>query len=148
MHVAHVETGALAAQTAGTERRQRALVRQFGERVGLLHELRELRRAEELADGGDDRADVDQRHRRHVVRLADRHALLDDALGAAQADAQLVLDQFADGLDAAVAEVVDVIGAGFAVVDHDHALDQLDDVALGDGAGRARDRCRRGAGAG
>ena len=44
MHVAHLEAGALARQTAGAERREAALVRDLGQRVGLVHELRELRR--------------------------------------------------------------------------------------------------------
>ena len=38
-----------------------------------------------------------------------RHALLDHALHAQQADAELVLDQLADRAHAAVAEVVDVV---------------------------------------
>ena len=42
VHVAHVKAGALAAQTAGAERRQRALVRQLGQRIGLIHELAKL----------------------------------------------------------------------------------------------------------
>ena len=41
--------------------------------------------------------------------VGDRHPLLDDALHAEQADAELVLDQLAVGADAPVAQVVDVI---------------------------------------
>ena len=63
VHVADVEARALAAQTAWAEGRERALVRQLGQRVGLIHELRELAGAEELADRGHDRADVDKRER-------------------------------------------------------------------------------------
>ena len=47
--VAHLEAGALARQTAGSERRETPLVRDLGERIGLVHELRQLRRPEELA---------------------------------------------------------------------------------------------------
>ena len=46
-----------------------------------------------------------------LSELLDRHALLDDALHAQQADAEVVLDQLADGADAAVAQVIDVVGA-------------------------------------
>ena len=53
--VAHLEAGALARQAARSERRQAPLVRDLGERVRLVHELRELRRAEELLDRRDDR---------------------------------------------------------------------------------------------
>ena len=43
VHVAHFEAGALAGQTARPEGREAALVRDFGERVRLVHELRQLR---------------------------------------------------------------------------------------------------------
>ena len=42
VHVAHLEAGALARETARAERREAALVRDLGERVRLVHELREL----------------------------------------------------------------------------------------------------------
>ena len=45
MDVAHLEAGALARQTARPKRREAALVGDLGERVGLVHELRELARS-------------------------------------------------------------------------------------------------------
>ena len=50
MNVAHFEPGAITAKTAWPERRQTALVGQLGQRIGLIHELRELGAAEEVAD--------------------------------------------------------------------------------------------------
>ena len=112
VHVAHLEPGALARQTARSQRREAPLVGDLRQRVGLVHELRELRRAEELLDRRDHRLGVDQvvRHRRVDV-LMDRHLLLDGALHADQADAELVLQQLAHRAHAAVAEVVDVVDA-------------------------------------
>ena len=81
-----------------------------GQRVGLVHELRQLRGAEELLDRRHDRADVDQGLRRDRLDVLRGHALADDALHAGEADADLVLDQLADGAQAPVAEVVDVVG--------------------------------------
>jgi hypothetical protein len=66
--------------------------------------------AEELLDGGHDRPDVDQRLRRDRLDVLGGHPLADDALHAGQAGADLVLDQLADRAQAAVAEVVDVVG--------------------------------------
>ena len=54
--VADLEAGALTGQTTGAERRQPTLVRQARDRVGLVHELRQLRGAEELLQRRDDRA--------------------------------------------------------------------------------------------
>ena len=69
VHVAHLEAGALAGQAARPERREAALVGDFGERVGLVHELAELRRAEELAHRRRRRLGVDQILRHHRVDL-------------------------------------------------------------------------------
>ena len=109
MHVADLEAGALTGQTARAERREAALVGQAGQRVGLVHELRQLGGAEELLDGGHDRPDVDQGLRRDRLDVLGRHPLADDALHPGQAGADLVLDQLADRAQAPVAEVVDVV---------------------------------------
>jgi hypothetical protein len=83
MHVADFEACALTGETARSKGREAALVGDLGERVGLIHELRELRGAEELADRGHDRLRVDEvvRHgRRHL--LIHRHFFLDGAFHA------------------------------------------------------------------
>ena len=131
--VADFEAGALAGQAAGPERRNAALVGDFRQRVGLVHELRQLRRAEEFAHRGDRRLGVDQvvRHdRRHVDRA---HALLDRALHAQQPDAILVLEQLADRADAAVGEVVDVVDLALAVLEVHQLLDHREDVLAAQG---------------
>ena len=110
VNVAHFKSGALAAQASRTERRETPLVGDLGERVGLVHELGKLARPEELADGRHHRLGVHQvvRHGRGHL-LVDRHLLLDGALHAHQADAELVLEQLAHGAHAPVAEVIDVV---------------------------------------
>ena len=130
VHVAHLEAGALAGQTARAERREAALVGDLGERVGLVHELRELRGAEELAHRRRRRLGVDQVLRHDVADLDRRHALLDRALHAQEPDAVLVLHQFADRADAAVAEIVDVVDLALAVAQLDQRLDHREDVLL------------------
>ncbi len=134
MNVANFETGAFARQTAGPEGREAALVREFRKRVRLVHELRELRGPEELFDRRDDRTDVDQRLRRDRFDVLHRHALAHDALEAQQADAELVLQQFADRTDAAVAEVIDVVLANDAGRDFDQAANDGDHVRTGQAA--------------
>src|SRR3546814_39990 len=96
MDVAHLEARTLAGEAARPERRDAPLVRHFGQRVGLVHELRKLRRAEEFAHRGDRGLGVDQIVRHHGRDVDRRHALLDRALHAQQADAILVLEQLAD----------------------------------------------------
>ena len=110
MDVADVEAGALARQAARAEGREATLVGELGQRVGLVHELGQLAAAEELLHRRHHGPDVDERVRRRLLGIGDRHPLLDDALHAEQADPELVLDELAVGADAAVAEVVDVVG--------------------------------------
>ena len=130
VHVAHFEAGALAGQTARAKRREAALVGDLRQRVGLVHELRQLRGAEELAHRGGRRLGVDQVLRHDRVDLDRRHALLDRALHAQQADAVLVLHQLADRAHAAVAEIVDVVDLALAVAQVDQRLDDREDVFL------------------
>ncbi len=128
--VADLEARALAGEAARPERRDAALVGHFGQRVGLVHELRELRGTEELAHRGDRRLGVDQvvgHHGRDVDRA---HPLLHRALHAQQADAILVLEQLADRAHAAVAEIVDVVDLALAVLEVDQLLDHREDVLL------------------
>ena len=110
VNVADFESRAFTRQTARPKRRQTALVRDLRQRVGLVHELRQLRRSEELADRGHHRLGVHQvvRHRRRHF-LVHAHLFLDRALHADQADAELVLEQLADRANAAVAKVIDVV---------------------------------------
>ena len=106
VHVAHLDRRALARQPARAERRQAAPVREPGQRVRLVHELRELRGAEELLQRRDDRADVDDRLRRDRVDVLRRHPLADDALHPVETDAERLLDQLARRAQPPVAEVL------------------------------------------
>jgi len=67
-----------------------------------------------------------------LVRVADAHPLADNALHAQKAHTQLVLDQFAHGLHAAVAQMVDIIRIFHAIVDLDDALHDVHHIALGE----------------
>ena len=145
VNVTDLEACTLTRQTAGAKCRQTTLVGQARERVGLIHELRQLRRAEELLDGGHDRADVDQGLRRNCLDVLRGHALANDALHAGKTGADLILNQLADGTQATIAEVVDVIGldanlaalrlhADDAGMQADDVLDRSSDVVDGEHA--------------
>ena len=152
VHVADLEAGPLSGQAARTQRGQTPLVRQAGQRVGLVHELRQLGRAEELLDRSHDRPNVDQGLRRDRLDVLSGHPLADDPLHAREADPDLVLDQLAHGAQAPVAEVVDVVGLDrdldavrrahrlLARVQAHEVLDGGADVVLGQRADRGVDR--------
>ncbi len=130
MHVAHLEAGALAGQTARSKRRETTLVGDLRQRVGLVHELRELRGAEELTHGGGRRLGVDQVLRHDRVDVDRGHALLDRALHTQEADPVLVLHELADRAHTAVAEMVDVVDLALAVAQIHQRLDDGEDVFL------------------
>ena len=119
MNVAHFESGAITRETARPESRQAALVRQFGQRIDLIHELRKLAAAEEIAD---DRATAPSGLISFCGVIAvdalieQRHALFHQTLGAGQTDAALVGQQFANGADAAAAQMIDVIQRAFTLL--------------------------------
>ena len=136
MHVAHLETGALAGQTTRSERRQAALVGDLRQRVGLIHELRQLRGTEELAHGRGRRLCVDEVLRHDGVDLDRRHALLDRPLHPQETDAVLVLHQLADRTDATVAEIVDVVDFALAVAQVHESTDDREDVLAAQRANR------------
>src|SRR5690606_9358750 len=96
VHVADFETGALAGQTARSQGRDTTLVRDLGQRVGLVHELRQLARTEELLDGRRNRLGVDQVVRHQVFGFGLAEAFLNCTLDTHQTCAELVLGQFAN----------------------------------------------------
>src|SRR5690606_11795927 len=128
--VTHLEPRPLTRQAARTERGETPLVRNLRQGVRLVHELRELRGAKELAYGRRRRLGVDQILRHDRVDLDRRHALLDGTLHAQEADTILVLHQFADRTHAAIAEIVDVVDLPLAVAQIDQRLDHCDNVLL------------------
>src|SRR5204862_7359122 len=118
--VAHLDAGALASESARSQRGQTTLVRQLGERIRLIHELRQLRRSEERLDHGRNRARVDEIIERDLFWIGvDRHALLYQTRHAGQADRELVRDQLANRANAAVTEVIDVVRVATSVVQFD-----------------------------
>ncbi len=115
VNVADFKGRAVAVQAAGTERGEFSLMREFRDGVGLIHELRELRRTEEFADDRRNRAHVDEPGRRNFHGILRRHALLDKALQPRHTDAELILKEFSHRAHAAVAEVVDLVDGADAV---------------------------------
>jgi len=90
-------------------------VREFGERVDLVHELRKLGRAEEFLDRCDYRLNGDEILGTDSVSLLKAHALFGDAFHPAEA-LFITFARTRHGSHAAIAEVVDVIDVRSAVV--------------------------------
>ena len=140
--VAHGEASALTGETTWAQGADAALVGELSQGVGLIHELAQLAGAEELLDRRHQGLGVHQLGRGEALGLTHGHAFLDDPLEAVQAHAHLVLQQFAHGANAAVAEVVDVIegGAAHIELEVDQVIDRAQHVLRREGAGGVGDR--------
>ena len=128
VHVAHLDGRPLAREAARAERRQAPAMGEARQRVRLIHELRELRGAEELLDRRHHGPDVDDGLRGDRVRVLGGEALAHHPLHAVEADAEGLLDELADGAQAPVAEVLVLVEVRL------HGLagkrDRLDGVVL------------------
>src|SRR6266851_4050777 len=129
MHVANFKSRTLAREASRSKGRETPLVGDFAQRVGLVHELAELRAAAKFADRRHDRLGVDQvvRHGRGHF-LVHAHLFLDGALHTYQADAELIFEQFADRANAAVAEMVDVVDDADVLAQLEEVLDRRNEV--------------------
>src|SRR5690606_509198 len=107
VHVAHFKAGAFTGKTARAKGRDTALVGNLGQRVRLVHELRQLARAEELLDGSRNGLGVDQVVRHEVFGLGLAQTLTHRTLDTNQTGPELVLGEFADTAHPTVAQVID-----------------------------------------
>ena len=102
VHVAHLETGTFAGKTAGAKGAHTALVGYFGQRVGLVHELRQSIGAEERVDNARDGLGVNKVESGELFAVADVHSLADSAGHARKTYTELVVELLADSAYAAV----------------------------------------------
>src|SRR3990170_736102 len=110
--------------------RHTALVRDFGQRIGLVHELGQLGGPEELLDDRGDGFRVDQVVRHQGLDVLEAHLLPDRPFHAHQPHPELVLDQLPHGADAPVPEVVDVVRLADPVLQVDEVPDCPKDVLV------------------
>ncbi len=103
-------------------------MRHLGQRVGLIHELRELARSKKLLDDRRHRFGVYEFLRHQVLGFGQTQAFLDRAFDAHKPDPELVLGELAHGAHAAVAEVIDIVDLALAVFQADQHLHDVDDV--------------------
>ncbi len=130
MHVADFEASALAGQTTRSKSRKTALVGDFRKRVGLIHELRQLRGAEEFTYSRGSRLRVDQILRHDRVDFDRGHTFLDRTFHTQKTDAILIFHQLADRADTTVAQVVDIVDFTTAIAQFNEHLNHSKDVFL------------------
>src|SRR6516225_9050263 len=113
----------------------------FRQRIGLVHELGELRRAEELLDYGRRRLVIHQFLRHQGLDILQTHPLLDRTLHPHQTDAELIFDQLADGADPAIAQMIDIVDLAIwaAILKLDQIAHYFENIFAPEGALLERD---------
>ena len=91
-------------------------MRKFGYRVGLIHELRQLRRTEKFFNRARNGSYVYKSRGRNVLGVLRGHTLFYNPFKTGNTYSELVLQKFAYRTHAPVAEVVDVVHRAYAVV--------------------------------
>ena len=109
MYISDLKVCSVSGQTAGAQSRHTAFVSQLGKGVGLIHELREGRGAEELLDDSRHGSCVDERLRCDCGYVVSCHSLTDYALHTGKAHSELILKELADRTQTAVAQMVDIV---------------------------------------
>ena len=124
MHVADFKPGAFTGQAARPESTEAALMREFGQRIGLVHELGQLAGTEKFFNSRDDGTNIDKHLRRNRFRILYGHAFTNNSFHARQPDTELVLQEFTDTAKAPVAQMVDIVDIAEPV----HQIEEIADI--------------------
>ena len=129
MYVADFEPCAFTGKTAGPQSGKTTLMREFCQRVRLVHELRQLGTTEKFLDSSYDRTDIDECLYAHLILILGGHSLANHSFHTGEPDTELVLQEFTDAADTAVAQMVDVIALAIALHHVQQVVDAGDDIA-------------------
>ncbi|MNS82013.1 hypothetical protein D3C72_1157470 [compost metagenome] len=130
MYVSNFKACTFTGQTAWAQCRDTTLVRDLGQRVVLVHKLRQLAGAEELFHRRRNWLGVDHVLWHQGVQIAQGQTFFHRTLNTYQTYTELVLSHFADGTDTTVAQVVDIVHFAFTVTDIDELLHHFNDVVF------------------
>ena len=120
-------------KTARSQSGKLSLVRKLCNRVGLVHKLRELRRAEKFFDCACDGSDVDKSLRGDFhVFLRNAHLFFYDSFKSRNTDSELILQKLAHRFDSSVGKVVDIVDGAYALSEPDVVVNHGDYVVDGD----------------
>ena len=131
VYVTHLEAGTLTGETARAKGRETTLVGDFGQRVRLVHELRQRIRTEEGVDDRRKGLSVDQIRRHEDFVVTDVHTLTYGTCHTSQTYTKLIIELLTDRTYTAVGEVVNIVDDFLRVDQPDEVLDDGYDILVG-----------------
>ena len=105
-------------------------MRHLRKRVVLIHELRQLARAEEFLDRSRNRLRIDHFLRHQAFGFRKRESLFNRSFNSDQTNAEGILGHLTDTAYAAIAEVIDVIDRSVTVSNIDQRLQDRKNIFL------------------
>ncbi len=111
VNVTNLKTGSISRKSTRSQSRKPPLVGQLGQRVRLIHKLRQLRQSKKLLNSRHNRPNVYQRLRcQHlqILRLK-RHSLTNNPLQPRQSDPKLILQQLTNRPNAPISQMINII---------------------------------------
>jgi len=133
VHVAHLKPCPIPRKPPGSKGGQPPFVRQLRQRVDLIHELRKLAAAKEIADDRRECFGIDEllgRHGFHPL-IKQGHPLFDQALRAGQTHPALVGEQLPYRAHPPTAQVINVIQAALALLQAQKVFCRRHKIRLG-----------------
>ena len=99
----------------------------------MIHELRKLRPAKEIADNCTERLRINQLLRRHPIHIdvEQRHTLFDQTFGPSKTNAALIREQFANRAHPTTAQMIDIVERTLTPAQIDQILDRRDKIFVG-----------------
>ena len=116
MYISNLESGSFSGKSARTQCGKSSLVSQFCQRVVLVHKLRQLRTSEKFFYCSSHRTNIHQPLRSNLRNVLSRHSFLDGTFHSGKSDTYLILQQFANGTQSSVAQMIDIISITDTIV--------------------------------
>ena len=116
MYISNLETSSFSGKSSRAQCGKSSLVGQFCQRVVLVHKLRQLRTSEKFFYCSSHRTNIHQSLRSDLRNVLCRHSFLDGTFHSGKSDTYLILQQFTNGTQSSVAQMVDIISITDTIV--------------------------------
>ena len=103
VNVADFKAGAFTTQNAWAQGAETTFMRQFRQRISLVHKLRQLAGTKKFFNCRHNRANINQSLRINSFDLLNGHTLFNNPFHTRKTDTELILQEFADGTQTTVA---------------------------------------------
>ena len=128
VYVPHFKACSFTTQTAGTQRRDTAFVRDLRQRISLIKELRQLRCSKERIDHRRESSCIDEVHRSEDFIVTHIHSLAYRSCHTCKSYSELSVQLLTHSAHTTVTQVIDIIDLCFTVCQTNEVFDDLNNI--------------------